>query len=131
MALQQRDGQLFLTIPIAVESGGLVIKTGRSSTVAGELSRQFGRPLVRFGLRTIVVLALTAVVPMDVAYAYVDPNAAGPLFQFLFPALVAMVSFAAACKRALRQLWNRLTVIVSSVVRRDRAASDSESPADM
>jgi hypothetical protein len=79
---------------------------------------------------TIALLALTALAPINAAYAYIDPNSAGPLFQFLFPALVAIASFLAACRRLIRQYWNRLMTTVVTAIRGVRAGSDSERPTD-
>jgi Mg2+/Co2+ transporter CorB len=42
------------------------------------------------------------------AQAYVDPNSVGPIYQFLFPLLVAIASLFGAFKRALKRMWNRL-----------------------
>ncbi len=41
-------------------------------------------------------------------YAYVDPNAAGWLFQFLFPLLVAVCGVWAIFRQRIRALWHRL-----------------------
>jgi hypothetical protein len=57
------------------------------------------------------ILALTALVafgPIQ-AHAYVDPNSAGPLFQFLFPMFIAIASGLTAFRRMLGRLWCRLT----------------------
>lgn len=56
---------------------------------------------------TLVLSALIAVIPKRVARAYVDPNSAGPLYQMLFPMLVAIASAIAAGRRILRRLWDR------------------------
>lgn len=56
----------------------------------------------------LAVIALISVWPLRSAHAYVDPNTAGPLYQFLFPMVVAIASVIAAGRRALRRLWNRL-----------------------
>jgi len=77
---------------------------------------------------TLVLIAVGAVVPLQSAYAYVDPNSAGQLFQFLFPALIAVTSFLAAFKRVIRQYWNRLTSAVIAVIRGERVPSDTEGP---
>jgi hypothetical protein len=58
------------------------------------------------------ILALTVLVafgPIQAAHAYVDPNSAGPLFQFLFPLFIAIASALTAFRRMLGRLWCRLT----------------------
>jgi hypothetical protein len=87
-------------------------------------------PRSRAGGWTIVLLMLTAIAPINAAHAYVDPNSAGPLFQFLFPLLVAIASFLAACRRVIRQYWRRLTTAVMTSIRGDRAGPDTERPTD-
>jgi len=62
----------------------------------------------------LAVICLVAVWPLRAAHAYVDPNSAGPLYQLLFPMLIAIGSVIAAGRRALRRAWNR---IVASIVR--------------
>jgi hypothetical protein len=75
---------------------------------------------------TISLIALVAIAPIRSAHAYVDPNAAGSLFQFLFPALIAITSFFAAFKRVIRQLWTRMTGMVLASIRGDRTRQDGE-----
>ncbi len=41
---------------------------------------------------TIFFTTLVAATPLQCAYAYVDPNSVGPLYQFLFPMIVAITS---------------------------------------
>ena len=61
-----------------------------------------------------MLLALLIVAPLRPAHAYVDPNSVGSLYQFLFPALIAIASAFAALRRQLVRLWNR---VVGTVVR--------------
>lgn len=64
---------------------------------------------VRYGVVSKLAFAvLITLAPLHVAQAYVDPNSAGPLYQLLFPLLVAIGAAMAAGKRALRRLWNRV-----------------------
>jgi hypothetical protein len=60
---------------------------------------------------------------MHEARAYVDPNAAGPLFQFLVPLFIAISSALVAFRRMLAQLWRRTTSAILSVVRGGRNSS--------
>ena len=66
----------------------------------------------------VVVLAVAPVRP---AHAYIDPNSAGPLYQLLFPLLIAVGSAIAVMRRAIVRAWNRLTSAVVSMVRGQRA----------
>ncbi len=68
------------------------------------------RRLLTFGV--IAWVALVALLPWRAAHAYIDPNAAGPLYQLLFPLLVALASGLAAFRRAIARAWQRLTVAV-------------------
>ena len=43
------------------------------------------------------------------AHAYIDPNAAGPFYQLLFPVIVAIMSMMAGLRRAIVRLWKRAT----------------------
>jgi hypothetical protein len=74
---------------------------------------------------TIVGLLLwTAVLtlaPLRPAHAYIDPNSAGPLYQMLFPLLIAIGSAIAVLRRTIARAWNRLTSAVASAVRGQRA----------
>jgi hypothetical protein len=61
--------------------------------------------ILRGRLLLTVVLVLA---PVGAAHAYVDPNAAGPLFQLLFPLLVAISSLIVGLRHRVAQLWRRL-----------------------
>jgi len=69
----------------------------------------------------VAVIALLACVPLRPAYAYIDPNSAGALYQFLFPLLIAIGSAFAFLRRAIVRACTRLASAVVAVVRRDRA----------
>jgi hypothetical protein len=58
---------------------------------------------------TLALVALAILGPIRPAHAYVDPNSAGPLFQFLFPLFIAIASALTAFRRMLGRLWGRLT----------------------
>ena len=69
----------------------------------------------------VAVIALLACVPLKAAYAYIDPNSAGALYQFLFPLLIAIGSAFAFLRRAIVRAYTKLANAVAAVVRRDRA----------
>jgi len=60
------------------------------------------------GIGTLALTILLAMAPARPAYAYIDPNSAGPLYQLLFPLIVAAASVIAGFRRLIAQLWNRL-----------------------
>jgi hypothetical protein len=55
-----------------------------------------------------VLLLAAAIVPLRPAWAYVDPNSAGLLYQILFPVLVAIASMLTFLRRAVARLWRRV-----------------------
>jgi uncharacterized protein (DUF58 family) len=67
------------------------------------------------------VVAVLACMPFKSAYAYIDPNSAGALYQFLFPLLVAIGSAFAFLRRTIARACSRLASAVVSVVRGGRA----------
>ncbi len=69
----------------------------------------------------VAVVALLACVPLRPAYAYIDPNSAGALYQFLFPLLIAIGSAFAFLRRVIIRACTRLASAVVSVVRGGRA----------
>jgi hypothetical protein len=66
-------------------------------------------------------VTLLAVAPVRPAHAYIDPNSAGPLYQLLFPLLIAVGSAIAMLRRVIVRAWNRVTSAVVSAVRGERA----------
>jgi hypothetical protein len=66
-------------------------------------------------------VTLLAIAPVRPAHAYIDPNSAGPLYQLLFPLLIAVGSAIAMLRRAIARAWNRVTSVVISAVRGQRA----------
>lgn len=68
----------------------------------------------------LTVIAVLTCMPMKAAYAYIDPNSAGALYQFLFPLLVAIGSAFAFLRRTILSAFARLTHAVASVVRGER-----------
>lgn len=78
----------------------------------------------------LTVIAVLTCMPMKAAYAYIDPNSAGALYQFLFPLLVAIGSAFAFLRRTIVSAFTRLTHAVASVVRGERRkrAQDAGGP---
>ncbi len=74
--------------------------------------------LTRAGL--LAWAAVLVIAPLRPAHAYVDPNSVGPLYQFLFPALLAIASAFAALRRQVARLWNRVVDTVVAAVRGER-----------
>jgi uncharacterized membrane protein len=76
------------------------------------------------------VVAVLACMPMKAAYAYIDPNSAGALYQFLFPVLVAIGSVFAFLRRTISRACSRFASAVVSVVRggRGKRAPETERP---
>ena len=72
----------------------------------------------------LALMAILTVAPVHEARAYIDPNSAGPLFQFLFPLLIAITSALAACRRVISQAWRRATTAILGVVRGGGASAD-------
>ncbi|HVS77289.1 MAG TPA: hypothetical protein VHE11_10155 [Steroidobacteraceae bacterium] len=78
----------------------------------------------------IAVVALLACMPMRPAYAYIDPNSAGALYQFLFPLLVAIGSAFAFLRRTIVRACTKLAHAVVAIVRgdRDKGAQERRRP---
>lgn len=72
-------------------------------------------------------IVLLACVPLRPAYAYIDPNSAGALYQFLFPLLVAIGSAFAFLRRTIMRACSRLAHAVVALVRGDRGKRAQES----
>lgn len=76
-------------------SKGQVSRVGNSHSVSWNV-----------GPVTIAVL-VTLLLPVN-CYAYIDPNAAGWLFQLLFPLLVAIAGLWAVVRHRVTSLWRRI-----------------------
>ncbi|MGH8144452.1 MAG: hypothetical protein ACREU2_18305 [Steroidobacteraceae bacterium] len=74
----------------------------------------------------LLLAGFLSVVPLQAAYAYIDPNSAGALYQFLFPLLIAAASALAALRRHIARLCSRLVGAVMTVVRGERPRPQSE-----
>lgn len=88
-----------------------------------------GSGVRRWRYPAIVMLSLAvllAAAPLRSAYAYIDPNSAGPLYQFLFPLLVAVAGALAAMRRIIKQLWSRTVRACVGVFRPGRSETDNE-----
>lgn len=87
-----------------------------------ESSASAHRPSLRhpIGVAGMLVVAALALAPWREAHAYIDPNSAGPLYQFLFPFLIAAASALAALRRYIARLFNRIVQAVVSAVRGER-----------
>lgn len=72
--------------------------------------------------------ALIALLPWQACYAYIDPSAAGPIYQILLPLLVAIASGVAAFRRSLKRTWRRFLNAVASVARGADAAAPRDPP---
>ena len=72
----------------------------------------------------IVVLLLIGCVPC--AYAYIDPNTTGLLYQLLFPLFIAVASAIAALRRTIRLLWTRAVRACLILLRRTLGGGSGE-----
>ncbi len=78
------------------------------------------------GASALALAALVGLLPSRPAHAYIDPNSAGQLYQFLFPFLIAAASAIAALRRYIARLWYRFVNAVVTAVRRERPRSQSD-----
>ncbi|MGH8301385.1 MAG: hypothetical protein ACRET5_07955 [Steroidobacteraceae bacterium] len=74
----------------------------------------------------IAVAALLACVPLTPAYAYIDPNSAGAIYQILFPLIIAIGSVFAFLRRTIVRACTRFASAVVAVVRGDRGKGEEE-----
>ena len=72
------------------------------------------------------VVAVLACLPLRSAYAYIDPNSAGALYQFLFPLLIAIGSAFAFLRRTIVRACTKVAHAVVAIVRGDRGRSTQE-----
>jgi hypothetical protein len=66
------------------------------------------------------VTAVLASLPLKPAYAYLDPNSAGALYQFLFPVLIAVGSAFAFLRRTIVRTCTKVAHAVVTIVRGGR-----------
>lgn len=78
----------------------------------------------------VAVIAVLACMPLKAAYAYIDPNSAGAIYQFLFPLLIAIGSAFAFLRRTIVRACTKLAHAVVWVVRggRGKGAQENERP---
>jgi hypothetical protein len=74
----------------------------------------------------VAVIAVLACMPLKAAYAYIDPNSAGAIYQFLFPLLIAIGSAFAFLRRTIVRACTKLAHAVASIVRGDRGKTAEE-----
>lgn len=72
------------------------------------------------------VVAVLTCIPLRPAYAYIDPNSAGALYQFLFPLLIAIGSAFAFLRRAIVRACTKVAHAMVAIVRRDRGKGTPE-----
>jgi hypothetical protein len=80
----------------------------------------------RGGIGTLLLTLFLAFAPLTPAEAYIDPNSAGTVYQFLFPLIVAITSAIAGFRRSIVALWNRLKGTRTASARGESASSDAE-----
>lgn len=66
------------------------------------------------------VVAVLTCLPLRPAYAYIDPNSAGALYQFLFPLLIAIGSAFAFLRRTIVRACTKVAHAVVAIVRGGR-----------
>jgi hypothetical protein len=76
----------------------------------------------------VAVVAVLACLPLRPAYAYIDPNSAGALYQFLFPVLIAIGSAFAFLRRTIVRACRKVAHAVVAVVRGGRSERGKGSP---
>jgi putative effector of murein hydrolase len=64
-------------------------------------------------VKRVALVLLMLLLPLRSAEAYIDPNSAGSLYQFLFPMLVALASGIAATRHWLKRIWARLAATMA------------------
>lgn len=71
-------------------------------------------------IELVAVAVLLACAPLKSAFAYVDPNSAGWLYQLIFPLLIAIGTAFAALRRIIARAWSQLATAVVAAVRGER-----------
>lgn len=74
----------------------------------------------------VAVVAVLACLPLRTADAYIDPNSAGALYQFLFPLIIAIGSAFAFLRRTIVRACSKLAHAVVAIVRGDRGKGPEE-----
>ena len=81
-------------------------------------------PLRAGRLLAIALVLLIGYLPC--AYAYIDPNTTGTLYQLLFPAFIAVASAIAALRRSISHLCSRVLQACLRLLGRDVTARNRE-----
>ena len=76
----------------------------------------------------VAVVAVLAWLPLRPAYAYIDPNSAGALYQFLFPLLIAIGSAFAFLRRTIVRACSKVAHAVAAIVRGNRGRAREDRP---
>ena len=76
----------------------------------------------------VAVVAVLTCLPLRAAYAYIDPNSAGALYQFLFPVLIAIGSAFAFLRRTIVRACTKVAHAVVAIVRGGRGARGKAAP---
>ena len=76
------------------------------------------------------VTAVLALMPLKPAYAYLDPNSAGALYQFLFPVLIAIGSAFAFLRRTIVRACTKVAHAVATIVRGGRGKGTPDDRGD-
>ncbi|HEX3843318.1 MAG TPA: hypothetical protein VHV80_03065 [Steroidobacteraceae bacterium] len=78
----------------------------------------------------VAAIAVLTCMPLKAAYAYIDPNSAGAIYQFLFPLLIAIGSAFAFLRRTIVRACAKLAHAVVGIVRggRGKGAQESRGP---
>jgi hypothetical protein len=86
------------------------------------------RPTIvaRYSRRNLLLALLLLFGWVPYAYAYIDPNTTGQLYQLLFPAFIAIASAIAALRRSISHLCSRVLQACLRVLRRTVGASSRE-----
>jgi hypothetical protein len=76
--------------------------------------------------KLMLLVSFLMVAPLRPAHAYLDPNAAGSLYQIMFPLLVAIGSAVAMTKRYIKYYCDRVVEACTAVFRRKTANGESK-----
>jgi hypothetical protein len=64
--------------------------------------------MIKILAKSLLLVLLTTLVTVKVAFAYIDPSTGGMLFQALATALAVFAGFALVFSRQIRTFWARL-----------------------
>jgi hypothetical protein len=73
-------------------------------------------------IRSVAAALLISVIPTQQAFAYVDPNIGGWLFQLLFPLFAAVLAIWAFIRNRIASAWRSLVAgFRDRLIRNDRS----------